>query len=60
MKRLLITTIVPVAVALLGLDQVTGKAATVGSAEAPPVSLDLHKEIQRMDGVLSGAFNTQI
>jgi len=59
MKRLLITTIVPVAVALLGLDQVTGKAATVGSAEAPPVSLDLHKEIQRMDGVLSGAFNTQ-
>jgi ketosteroid isomerase-like protein len=60
MQRLLIMTIVLVAVALLGLDQVTGKeASTVGNAEAPPVSRDLYKEIERMDGVLSGAFNKQ-
>jgi len=52
-------TIVLVAVAL-GLDQVTGEeASTVGNAGAPPVSPDLYKEIERMDGVLSGAFNTQ-
>ena len=59
MKHLLIMTIVLVALALLGLDQVTGKkAAIVGNAE-PPVSRELYKEIERMDGVLSGAFNTQ-
>jgi ketosteroid isomerase-like protein len=60
MKHLLIMTIVLVALVLLGLDQVTGKkAAIVGNADAPPVSRDLYKEIERMDGVLSAAFNTQ-
>src|SRR5689334_25346996 len=60
MKRILIMIIALVAIALLGLNQVTGqKVIPVSNSEAPSASQQLYNEIERMDGVLFDAFNTQ-
>lgn len=49
-----------IAVALLALDQVKGqKVVPVSNSEAPSASQQLYNEIERMDGVLFDAFNTQ-
>jgi ketosteroid isomerase-like protein len=60
MKQIFIMIIVLVAVAVLALNQVTGKKVVgVSDSEAPPGSQQLYNEIERMDGVLFDAFNTQ-
>ena len=60
MKQIFIMIIVLVAVALLALNQVTGKKVVpVSNSEAPSASQQLYNEIERMDGVLFDAFNAQ-
>ena len=60
MKQILIMIIALVAVALLALNQVTGKKVVpVSNSEVPSASRQLYDEIERMDGVLFDAFNTQ-
>jgi ketosteroid isomerase-like protein len=60
MKQIFIMILALVAVALLALNQVTGeKVVLVSNSEAPSASQQLYNEIERMDGVLFDAFNTQ-
>jgi ketosteroid isomerase-like protein len=60
MKQIFIMIIALVAIALLALNQVTGKKVIpVSNSEVPSASRQLYDEIERMDGVLFDAFNTQ-
>lgn len=60
MKRILMMTIVLFAVPLLALSQSAGnKVAPIRNSAAASVSPELYDEIERMDGVLFDAFNTQ-
>jgi len=60
MKRKSVTSIALVAVTLLMLNQVTDeKVVRAGGAEASSDTQGLYHEIERMDSILSDAFNSQ-